>query len=76
MYILRNAVILFVKNLVKLYLCFAQERAEKELEKLKDQIAQKEKELELLKPKYEEMKKREEDCTREYVLLLVSLFPS
>jgi structural maintenance of chromosome 3 (chondroitin sulfate proteoglycan 6) len=38
------------------------------LEKLKDQIAQKEKELELLKPKYEEMKKREEDCTREYVL--------
>ncbi|XP_065334483.1 structural maintenance of chromosomes protein 3 [Cloeon dipterum] len=46
----------------------SKERAEKELEKLKDQIAQKEKELELLKPKYEEMKKREEDCTRELAL--------
>lgn len=42
-----------------------QERAEKELNKLKETIAQKEGDLEKLKPKYEDMKKREEECTRE-----------
>ncbi len=42
-----------------------QERAEKELEKLKKTIEQKELELERLKPQYEEEKKKEEEFTRE-----------
>lgn len=44
-----------------------QERAEKELKKLQDTIKTKEGELQELKPKYEAQKKKEEDCTREYV---------
>lgn len=38
------------------------------MEKLKATIAEKEKELEELKPKYEQMKKKEEDCTRTLAL--------
>lgn len=44
---------------------FVQERAEKELDKLKKTIEQKELELERLKPQYEEEKKKEEEFTRE-----------
>ncbi|KDR15942.1 hypothetical protein L798_09869, partial [Zootermopsis nevadensis] len=43
-------------------------RAENELEKLKKTIQQRESELEELKPKYDEMKKKEEECTRELAL--------
>jgi len=43
----------------------SKERAEKELQRLHETIAQKEGELERIKPQYEEMKKREEECTRE-----------
>ncbi len=43
----------------------SKERAEKELQRLHDTITQKEGELERIKPQYEEMKKREEECTRE-----------
>ncbi|XP_077294987.1 structural maintenance of chromosomes 3 [Arctopsyche grandis] len=46
----------------------SKERAELELEKLRCTIAEKEKELEALKPKYDEMKKREEECTRTLAL--------
>ena len=49
----------------------SKERAEKELQRLHETIAQKEGELERIKPQYEEMKKREEECTREYVDVLV-----
>jgi hypothetical protein len=49
----------------------SKERAEKELQRLHETIAQKEGELERIKPQYEEMKKREEECTREYVDRLV-----
>ncbi|KAM3958456.1 LOW QUALITY PROTEIN: structural maintenance of chromosomes 3 [Aphomia sociella] len=44
----------------------SKERAEAELERLRQQI--KERELEELKPKYEEMKAREEECTRALAL--------
>ncbi|KOB78049.1 Structural maintenance of chromosomes smc3 [Operophtera brumata] len=46
----------------------SQERAEGELERLRQQISEKERELEELKPKYEEMKAREEECTRALAL--------
>ncbi|XP_013173489.1 PREDICTED: structural maintenance of chromosomes protein 3 [Papilio xuthus] len=46
----------------------SKERAEAELERLRQQIAEKERELEELKPKYEEMKAREEECTRALAL--------
>ncbi|KAH9640664.1 hypothetical protein HF086_010542 [Spodoptera exigua] len=46
----------------------SKERAEGELERLRQQIAEKERELEELKPKYEEMKAREEECTRALAL--------
>ena len=52
----------------------SKERAEKELQRLHETIAQKEGELERIKPQYEEMKKREEECTREYVNRLVIIF--
>ena len=43
----------------------SKERAEKELHRLHETISQKEGELERIKPQYEEMKRREEECTRE-----------
>lgn len=43
----------------------SKERAERELHRLHETIAQKEGELERIKPQYEEMKRREEECTRE-----------
>ncbi|CAH1398175.1 unnamed protein product [Nezara viridula] len=43
-------------------------RAEQELVKLNETIAQREAELEELKPRYEAQKKREEECTRELAL--------
>ncbi|CAH2261657.1 jg12215, partial [Pararge aegeria aegeria] len=46
----------------------SKERAEGELERLRQQISEKERELEELKPKYEEMKAREEECTRALTL--------
>lgn len=46
----------------------SKDRAENELKKLTETIAQKESELEELKPKYEAQKKKEEDCTRELAL--------
>ncbi|XP_071448386.1 structural maintenance of chromosomes protein 3 [Hetaerina americana] len=46
----------------------SKERAEKELGKLRETIEQKEADLEKLKPKYEEMKRREEECTRDLAL--------
>merc|ERR1719412_479177 len=46
----------------------SKDRAEHELNKLKETIQTKEKELETLKPQYEEMKKREDECTRELAL--------
>lgn len=46
----------------------SKERAEQELERLTNSIAEKEKELEKIKPKYEAMKKQEDDCTRELAL--------
>ncbi|VVC99705.1 unnamed protein product [Leptidea sinapis] len=46
----------------------SKERAEAELERLRQQISEKERELEELKPKYEEMKAREEECTRALAL--------
>lgn len=47
----------------------SKERAERELQRLHETIAQKDGELERIKPQYEEMKRREEECTREFVLL-------
>merc|ERR1712036_19729 len=44
------------------------DRAEQELQKLRTDIEGKEKELEKIKPKYEEMKKKEDECTRELAL--------
>lgn len=38
------------------------------MKRLRTQIAEKERELEALKPKYEEMKSREEECTRALAL--------
>ena len=46
----------------------SKDRAEQELTKLRETIAAKEKELDGLKPQYEEMKKKEEECTRELAL--------
>ena len=46
----------------------SKERAEHELEKLKVTIKEKEKELEQIKPSYEEMRKKEDECTRELTL--------
>jgi len=46
----------------------SKDRAEQELAKLKDTITVKEKDLEKLKPQYEEMKKKEDECTRELAL--------
>ena len=47
----------------------SKERAERELQRLHETIAQKDGELERIKPQYEEMKRREEECTREFVFL-------
>ncbi|XP_012273466.1 structural maintenance of chromosomes protein 3 [Orussus abietinus] len=46
----------------------SRKRAQQELEKLKSNIAAREKELESIKPEYEEMKRVEEECTRELAL--------
>merc|ERR1712106_615584 len=46
----------------------SKERAEHELNKLKVTIKEKEKELENIKPSYEEMRKKEDECTRELTL--------
>ena len=46
----------------------SKDRAEHELTKLRDTISTKEKDLEGLKPKYEEMKTKEDECTRELAL--------
>ena len=46
----------------------SKDRAEQELAKLRETIAAKEQELDGLKPQYEEMKKKEEECTRELAL--------
>lgn len=46
----------------------SKDRAEQELAKLKETIAAKEQELEKLKPQYEEMKRKEDECTRELAL--------
>lgn len=46
----------------------SKDRAEQELTKLRDTIATKEKDLEGIKPKYEEMKTKEDECTRELAL--------
>ena len=42
----------------------SKERAEQELEKLRKTIDDKERELKKIKPKYEEMKTKEDSCTR------------
>jgi len=46
----------------------SKDRAEQELVKLRADIGSKEKELQKIKPKYEEMKKKEDECTRELAL--------
>ena len=46
----------------------SKDRAEQELGKLREDISTKEKELEKIKPKYENMKKKEDECTRELAL--------
>jgi len=46
----------------------SKERAEHELNKLKVTIKEKEKELESIKPSYEEMRKKEDECTRDLTL--------
>uniref|UniRef100_A0A182ULJ0 Structural maintenance of chromosomes protein n=1 Tax=Anopheles melas TaxID=34690 RepID=A0A182ULJ0_9DIPT len=43
----------------------SKERAEQELERLKITIAEKEKELEQVRPRYEAMRRKEEECSRE-----------
>ncbi|XP_055593678.1 structural maintenance of chromosomes protein 3 isoform X2 [Uranotaenia lowii] len=43
----------------------SKERAEQELERLKITIAEKEKELEIVRPRYEAMRRKEEECSRE-----------
>lgn len=45
----------------------SKKRAELELEKLNSTIKQKEDELRRVKPEYEELKKKEETITKEYV---------
>jgi hypothetical protein len=44
------------------------DRAEQELNKLKITIREKEKELEGIKPAYDEMRRKEDECTRELSL--------
>lgn len=46
----------------------SKERAEHELDRLKQTIAEKEKDLEDVRPKYEAMKRKEEECSRELTL--------
>lgn len=46
----------------------SKERAENELSRLNHSIKEKEAELEKVKPQYEQMKKREEECSRELAL--------
>ena len=46
----------------------SKERAEQELNKLKITIREKEKELEGIKPAYDEMRRKEDECTRELSL--------
>ncbi len=46
----------------------SKDRAEQELFKLRDTIGEKECELDKIKPQYEEMKKKEDECTRELSL--------
>ncbi|XP_057667816.1 structural maintenance of chromosomes protein 3 [Diorhabda carinulata] len=46
----------------------SKERAENELSRLNNSIREKEAELEKVKPQYEQMKKREEECSRELAL--------
>lgn len=46
----------------------SKERAEQELERLKVTIAEKEKELDEVRPRYEEMRQKEEDYSRELAL--------
>lgn len=46
----------------------SKERAEHELERLKSTIAEKEKDLEDIRPRYEAMKRKEEECSRELAL--------
>lgn len=46
----------------------SKERAENELARLTETIKEKEAELEKIKPLYEEMKAREEECSRELAL--------
>lgn len=46
----------------------SKDRAEQELSKLRETISTKEKDLETIKPQYEEMKKKEDECTRELAL--------
>lgn len=46
----------------------SKERAEQELEKLKVTINEKEKELDDVRPRYEAMRQKEEDCSRELAL--------
>jgi structural maintenance of chromosome 3 (chondroitin sulfate proteoglycan 6) len=46
----------------------SKDRAEQELSKLRETITVKDADLEQIKPQYEEMKKREEECTRELAL--------
>src|SRR5699024_8995395 len=43
----------------------SKQRAEKELASLKEKIQEKQSELNQIKPEYEEMKKLEEECTRQ-----------
>ena len=49
----------------------SKDRAEQELVKLRADIESKEKELQKIKPKYEEMKKKEDECTRELALKVI-----
>eukprot|EP00096_Caligus_rogercresseyi_P011256 TRINITY_DN4374_c0_g1_i1.p1 TRINITY_DN4374_c0_g1~~TRINITY_DN4374_c0_g1_i1.p1 ORF type:complete len:1212 (-),score=525.73 TRINITY_DN4374_c0_g1_i1:216-3815(-) len=46
----------------------SKDRAEQELSKLRETISRKESELQGIRPLYEEMKKKEDDCTRELSL--------
>ncbi|KAI1292304.1 Structural maintenance of chromosomes protein 3 [Halotydeus destructor] len=46
----------------------SKQRAEKELDTLKERICEKQSELDKIKPEYEQMKRTEEDCTRQLSL--------
>ena len=54
----------------------SKDRAEQELVKLRADIGSKEKELQKIKPKYEEMKKKEDECTRELALKVINHSPN